>query len=308
MADLRQPVMEVISHGASQEAPDSGHEFLRFSIGRALKLDRPQQTDRKKVAFERAVEFEIVPRLVLAHQNHVRAQAQPVAVAKLDYPNEIKAFAEIVLGRSEDAAAAHIQSLRLKGVPLEAIYLKLLSPTARYLKYQWLEDERDFADVTLGLWRLQQLLREFSAAFRAENSNANGLRALLAPGPSEPHDLGYLMFGLVLLGEFFRRDGWDAWIEPAPAARELSKTLHTEWFDVVEFMVSGQKRLDELAATIKMVRKASLNQSLGVLVCGQMFVEHPELVLLVGGDMPAADPREAAKEAQSLVRAIASRE
>ena len=305
MADLRQPVMEVVSHDVTPEAPDRGHEFLRFSIGRSLQVDRKE---KRKASLERAVEFEIVPRLVLAHQNHVKAQSQAGAVSKLDYSNEIKEFAELVLGRSDDAAAAHIQSIRQTGVPLETIYLKLLSPTARYLKYQWLEDERDFADVTLGLWRLQQLLRDFSAAFRSENQKASGLRALLAPGPTEPHDLGYLMFGLVLLGEFFRRDGWDAWIEPAPAVRELSATIHNEWFDVVEFMVSGQKRLDELAATIKMVRKASLNQSLGVLVCGQMFVEHPELVLLVGGDMPAADPREAAKEAQNLVRAIASRE
>ena len=193
-------------------------------------------------------------------------------------------------------------------MPLEKIYLELLSPTARYLKYQWLEDQRDFADVTLGLWRLQQLLREFSSAFRDDRQRATGLRALLTRGPNEPHDLGYLMFGLVLLGEFFRRGGWDAWIEPGPEASELTATIQSEWFDVVEFMASGEKRLDELAATIKMVRKASLNQSLGVLVCGQAFVEHPELVLLVGGDMPAADPRDAANEAQNLVRAIAKRE
>jgi hypothetical protein len=158
------------------------------------------------------------------------------------------------------------------------------------------------------MWRLQQLLREFSAAFRAEAGPSTGLRSLLTPGPGEAHDLGYLMFGLVLLGEFFRRDGWDAWIEPAPEARALSSVIHNEWFDVVEFMVSGEKRLDELAASIKMVRKASLNRSLGVLVCGQAFVEHPELVLLVGGDMSTADPRDAAHQANSLVRAIASRE
>jgi len=303
MADLRQPVMEVASHEISSELPDSGHEFLRFSIARSLEIEK-----KNKTAFERAIEFEIVPRLVLAHQTQSRPQGPSAATAGLDYANEVKAFSDLLLGRSMDSAGAHIQSLRQQGVPLEAIYLKLLSPTARYLKYQWLEDERDFADVTLGLWRLQQLLREFSVAFRTESQRASGLRVLLAPGPSEPLDLGYLMFGLVLLGEFFRRDGWDAWIEPATEARQLAATIHTEWFDVVEFMVSGEKRLDELAATIKMVRKSSLNQSVGVLVCGQMFVEHPELVLLVGGDMPAADPRDAANQAQNLVRAIADRE
>ena len=303
MADLRQPVMEDVAHDLGQgSSANSGHEFLRFSVARALRREK------KKESFQRAVEFEIVPRLVLAHQNRARDLAQPQGARRLDYSNEVKVFADTILGRSEDAAGAHIQSLREQGMPLEKVYLNLLAPTAGYLKYQWLEDERDFADVTLGLWRLQQLLREFAAAFRADGQKATGLRALLTPGPSEPHDLGYLMFGLVMLGEFFRRDGWDAWIEPAPQARELSTVIHNEWFDVVELIVSGEKRLDELAATIKTIRKASLNQSLGVLVCGQTFVEHPELVLLVGGDMPAADPREAASQAQNLVRAIANRE
>jgi hypothetical protein len=309
MADLGQPVMRAVSHEVHSDAVDRGHEFLRISVARALRAEsRAREAEKSKAVLEHAVEFEIVPRLVLAHQTQTPKPAESAASSRTGFPQEIKAFAELVLGRSEDAAGAHIQSLRQQGVPLEAIYINLLSPTARYLKYQWLEDERDFADVTLGLWRLQQLLRQFSAEFRSQGQNASGLRALLAPGPSEPHDLGYLMFGLVMLGEFFRRGGWDAWVEPAPKAPELAETIHNEWFDVVEFMVSGQKRLDELAATIKLVRKASLNQSLGVLVCGQMFVEHPELVLLVGGDIPAADPRDAADQAQSLVRAIAQRE
>ncbi len=310
MTDLRRPVMEVFSNDFEADGREAGRELLRFSVRRAFEADAAAGST---VTLERAMEFEIVPRLVLARRNHDRAnaaQARPgvPTPARLDSPDEVKAFAELVLAPSEDAAAARVQSLLSAGVPLERIYLTLLHPAARYLKYQWLEDERDFADVTLGLWRLQQLLRTFSAAFRNEHQRASGLRALLAPGPSEPHDLGYLMFGLVLLGEFFRRDGWDAFVEPSPAFRELSDTIHNEWFDVVEFMVSGRKRLDELAATIKTIRKASLNQSVGVLVCGQLFVEHPELVLLVGGDMIAADPKDAAKDAQQLVRTIASRE
>jgi hypothetical protein len=300
MSDVRQPVMEGVHHNITPEAPDLGYEFLRVALA------RPRADDRK-LTIERAVEFEVVPRLLLAHQRKA-ANGHRAAVSALNFPNDVQGFAEMVLGRSEDAAGAHIQALREQNIPLEAIYLNLMAPAARHLKYQWLEDQRDFAEVTLGLWRLQQLLREFSAAFRAEGRQPTGLRSLLAPGPSEAHDLGYLMFGLVLLGEFFRRDGWDAWIEPAPDARALSSVIHNEWFDVVEFMVSGGKRLDELAASIKMVRKASLNRSLGVLVCGQAFVEHPELVLLVGGDMSAADPRDAAHQAQGLVRAIASRE
>jgi MerR family transcriptional regulator, light-induced transcriptional regulator len=298
MSDLRPPLMGEVAQDVSSGLPDCGHEVLRLAIARSL------ERERRRVNVKRAVEFEIVPRLLLAHPSGGSLSPS----LNLDFPNEIKGFAETVLGRSEDAAGAYIQGLHDQGVPLEAIYLKLIAPTARYLQYQWLEDERDFAEVTLAQCRLQQLLRQFSTAFRGDHPHATGLRALLAAGPGELHDLGYPVFGLVLLGEFFRRDGWDAWIEPAPKAGELSTLIHNEWFDVVEFMVSGEKRLDELASTIKAIRKASLNKSLGVLVCGQTFVEHPELVLLVGGDGPAADPRDAASQAEKLVRMIASRE
>jgi MerR family transcriptional regulator, light-induced transcriptional regulator len=298
MSDLRSRSMGEVAYDVGSGLPDCGHEVLGFSVARSLEREKGRAT------VKRAVEFEVVPRLLLAHPSGSSFGPS----LNLDFPSEITAFAETVLGCSEDAAGAHIQGLHDQGVSLETIYLKLIAPAARYLKYQWLEDERDFAEVTLALCRLQQLLRHFSTAFRGNHQQVTGLRALLTAGPSEPHDLGYPVFGLVLLGEFFRRDGWDAWIEPAPKAGELSTLIHNEWFDVVELMVSGEKRLDELAASIKAIRKASLNKSLGVLVCGQTFVEHPELVLLVGGDGPAADPRDAASQAEKLVRMIASRE
>jgi hypothetical protein len=43
------------------------------------------------------------------------------------------------------------------------------------------------------------------------------------------------------------------------------------------------------------------------MVCGQVFIEHPEFVLLVGADLTAADPRQGALKAEGLVRLMASR-
>jgi MerR family transcriptional regulator, light-induced transcriptional regulator len=302
VADAGQPEMEQVSQGVGLHSPRRGDSLLRRSVPKALQVEKP------KLSVQRTVEFEIVPRLVFAHRNkpQLMERANPAAIEPIE-PNEVGAFAELVLGTSPDAAGAHVQALVKKGVPLETIYLKLIAPAARHLKYKWLEDERDFAEVTLGLWRLQQVLREFSAAFRNKPQSATGLRALLIPGPSDPQDLGHVMFGLILLGEFFRRDGWDTWIEPKPRSRELSETIRNEWFDVVEFLADGESRLDELASSINAVRAASLNRSLGIIVCGPRFFEHPELVLLVGGDVPAADPEDGVSQAQNLVGAIASR-
>jgi hypothetical protein len=300
MADPRSTVMQEASYDISMRSRGLGDDTL-------VRPQRPAllKPDRQNLTLERAVEFEIVPRLLQAHRNGAAAELPQVGAISPGYTYEVKAFAEMVLGHDQGAASTHVQALRDKGVPLEQIYLSLLAPTALHFRQLWIDDERDFAEVTLGLWRLQQLLREFSTAFRAPAPQATGLRALLAPGPGETQDLGYLMFGLVLVGEFFRRDGWDTWIEASSTAKEFSSVIGTEWFDVVEFLVSNEKRLENVAAIIKMVRGASMNRALGVVVCGPMFVDHPELALLVGGDMSSADPRGGAPQAQDLVHKLA---
>jgi hypothetical protein len=212
------------------------------------------------------------------------------------------ALAELMLTGDTDGAGVRVDALRAHGFALEDIYLQLLAPAAAYLRRLWNADLCGFAEATLALWRLQQLLRRYSVEFRAESDRAEtGRRALLAPTPLEKHDLGHAMFYLVLISEFFRRDGWEAWIEPDPKAREFADVVRQEWFDVVEFLVSGDKQLDALASRIRMVRRESQNRSIGVMVCGQVFIEHPELVLLVGADLTATDARQGAVQAQQLV-------
>src|SRR5262245_56189452 len=132
MSDVRQAEMEGLHHDLTSERPEFGSEFLRFAVARP----RPQVELNDNPAIARAVEFEVVPRLVLAHQRKAAMSGPPSALAARNFPNDVKGFAEMVLGRSEDAAGAHIQSLREQKIPLEAIYLNLIAPAARYLKYQ----------------------------------------------------------------------------------------------------------------------------------------------------------------------------
>jgi MerR family transcriptional regulator, light-induced transcriptional regulator len=250
----------------------------------------------------RTIEAEIIPRLVMAHGNPPHQVAPSTIV---DGGNEAAAFAELVLGTESHRATELIQAYRDRGVPLETIYLELLVPTARHLRHLWMNDEWDFANITLALWRLQQLLRDFSPAFCADTSlKPAGLRALLTPAPGEKHDIGHMMFGLVLAGEFFRRDGWDTWIEPDPASAAFIETIRTQWFDVVEFFAGSEKKLDDLASNIRMVRRESSNRNIGVMVCGPAFTERPELVLLVGGDALVADFSQETLQARNVVNLL----
>jgi hypothetical protein len=300
MVDMRQAT----SPGAAGHTFDrDSAEFGGIRSGDNL-LDFPQPARASAedlVVLQRVVAFEILPRVIRAHGADP-AQAMPRLPAEERVTDEVKAFCNIVLSQNPDAALRHIEALVASGRSLETIYLDLMVPCARYLRRLWDEDVCDFAAATLALWRLQQLLRDFSTAFRSLGAEHScGLRALLAPAPGEKQELSFIMFDLALIGEFFRRDGWDAWIEPDSSSAEFATLVRTHWFDVVEFQVSGDKRLDALAASISAVRRDSPNQGLRVLVCGPAFVRHPELILVVGGDLPAADPKLGVAQARNLV-------
>jgi len=281
------------------------------AVNKRLRLSgSPNQHGPQAVAIvsslTKAIEADVIPRLVLAHRAIPAIVPVEIGVTPAE---EVARFAEMVLSQDVAAATAAVQSLRQQGKPLDAIYVDLLAPAAAHLRDLWTRDLCDFADVTLGLWRLQQVLREFSTEFRQEGEQPEtGMRALLVPAPGEKNNLSYVMFGLVMVSEFFRRDGWDAWIEPDSTANEFSSTIRSQWFDVVELLVSGEKKMDALAERIRTIRRESPNRELGVMVCGPAFVEHPELVLLVGADVMATDPRQGALQAKKAVGLLAKRD
>ena len=281
----------------------------RAGFDRAAELKKPPPLVIRGTTLShlsRTVEVEIIPRLVMVHSNTVQPNKPPPASSADDA--EISDFAELMLGASHNEAADRIRAHHDRGLSLETVYLNLLVPAARHLRHLWMNDERDFADVTLALWRMQQLLRDFSPEFCADAvAKSAGLRALLSPGPGEKHDIGHMMFGLVLAGEFFRRDGWNTWIEPDSTGTTFIDTVRTQWFDVVEFFASSDKKLDDLASNIRTVRRESSNRDIGVMVCGPAFIERPELVLMVGGDAVVSDFRQEALQARNVVNLLSDR-
>jgi len=282
------------------------------TLRRACRVDRvvldvpPPKPDRNQPAqlldLTQTIENQVIPSLIIAHARPQVLRAELAVDCRQTPTGDVAALAEDMLSGDASRGQGRIDALRLRGLPLETIYLQVVAPAAMHLRHLWNNDLCGFAEATLALWRLQQLLRHYSAEFRAESARyETGKRALIAPTPREKHDLSYAMFCLVLMSEFFRRDGWDAWIEPEPASPAFTQVVREQWFDVVEFLVSGDKQLDALAARIRMIRRESPNRSIGVMVYGQVFIEHPELVLLVGADLTATDARQGALQAQNLV-------
>jgi methanogenic corrinoid protein MtbC1 len=221
-----------------------------------------------------------------------RARAPDVVAARVS-PDDVAELVRILIERDCDAPA-FVGSICVRGVAFDDIVAGLLTPAARALQSLWAEDSCDFVGVTIGLGRLQSVLRTLAVSMRESpfRSEAEGRAAILAAVPGEQHT-----FGLDLLAETFRRAGWRVLAARRLSAARLVAAVRREAFSMIGFSIASERRLDSLVGLIRTIRRSSRNRCINVMVGGSLLIEHPEYLDLVGANATAADARDALTQA-----------
>lgn len=252
-------------------------------------------------ALHRLVEGEIIPRLLLAHRG-IDAGGVNGAAAPIDV-GTAERFALAALRQEAYGLLVEVDALIARGHSVEAVFLDILAPAARHLGELWDADACDFVDVTMALWRLQEIVHELAARTPGAAERRGGeRRALFAPLPGEQHGFGSLM-----VEEFFRRAGWTTASEPGASEADLTTLVGSRWFEIVGLTVSVAENVARLPAIIAALRAASRNPRLGVLVGGRVFIDHPDWADGCGADATALDARQAVLVAESLLDVLALR-
>lgn len=285
---------------APSDSPDNMHAWGEEAAGSpppdlfdASALSR----EARASCLARTLEHEIIPRLVQAHRVGTAQAASNDALSGSIAQDDVERFTESLVRGDEPALMATLSALRERGLSVEQLLIDLLGPAARHLGHMWCEDLCYFTDVTIGLGRLQRMMRELSPAFGTEVAHPpNGRRALLVRAPGEQHS-----FGLSMVAEFFRRAGWEVVSAGEGEDADPVTAVRREWFDVVGFSAGSESRLDWLPACIAAVRRASCHREVAVLVGGPVFTLRPQLARQVGADATAADGSEAPGLAESLL-------
>lgn len=246
------------------------------------------------------LQHELVPRLMLMHgQANIPNVAGPAAIGAPPIgPAAVGQLA--VLATEADGALARQYVARLveQGAPIESVLLNLLTPTARLLGQWWVADTMSFAQVTLGLWRLQQVLHDYSAGFRATGLwPAAGARILLSTEPGSQHT-----FGVSMLGEFFSRDGWDVHLALQSSWGELSALLSEQHFDVLGLSIGVDGAIASTASAILQLREASRVPDLMVMVGGPAALNVSDLAERCGADAMASHATTALRLANQWVQ------
>lgn len=247
------------------------------------------------------IEREIIPRLMVAHGGGA-ALALPALDDQLVEFSEVEAFAPLAMQVDADVLLLHIETILARGVAFDTVMVDLLAPAARLLGEMWEDDLCDFIDVTMGLWRLQEVVHEIAARYPPDRAHmAGGHRALFASMPGDQHS-----FGTVVIDELFRRDGWLTERVCEAQTPDLLRRVADDWFDLVGLTISCDYHIATTPSIIAALRNVSRNPQICIMVGGSIFSASPELAAEVGADGTAPDAKLALKLAGELVRERAS--
>ena len=246
----------------------------------------------------KTIEGKILPHII---EQHLESSIPEDLLAKATIDeNNILQLTTLVLQEDARVSVDFVKEIHASGTSLEDIYLLLLTPVARKLGAMWDEDESSFTDVTIGLWRIKQLMYDLSPIFQQyAEQNKTGSSIMLVPLPGSQHNLG-----LFMVSEFFAKAGWRIWGELAATEEEIIQMAANEWFDVVGLSASVREQFPQLKELIKSIKAKSKNPNVGVIIGSPVFNQFPELVDDLGADMVGMDAEDALEKATFYVERL----
>lgn len=276
---------------------------MRAPVTRRSALRRPGTSRARPagMALGGLVQGEIIPRLLMAHRSDCPHRAQWPEAAP-DCPiscEEAARFAILPLELEAAELLDEAERYLRRGVSVERLFIDLLAPAARRLGECWEEDACDFVDVTMGLWRLQEVMRELALRHMPRPAPHAVVRsALFAPMPGDQHS-----FGALMVEEVFARAGWQTEALFEPKRHEMLAVIGERAFDLVGLTVSSDCPSGQLADLIAAIRSVSRNPETRVIVGGRLLNSDPGLALAVGADGTAPDAESALALAERVVAA-----
>lgn len=292
----------VIGTGSAALRKVIGDPFSRLKRIALSDDDDGSPATLDSAAIGSIIEGEIIPRLLMAHTPEKTSPAKG-SKSEID-PFDASHFATLPLHAEAADLLDIVQAHLDKGVSVEAIYVDLLAPAARKLGELWEADECDFVDVTMGLWRLQEVMREVAHRCPPLVAAVSGERRILvAPMPGDQHS-----FGPIMVEDMFARSGWASEVLVEPSRGDLLRRMAERPFDVAALTITRDCPSSAIAQIINAMRSVAANPHMQIMIGGRVVNENTDLVSEVGADGTALDARAAVNVAEELVQNAISSE
>lgn len=270
---------------------DQGAADFGFGSGTYVRVEATDLlAEGQRHALERLVREEALPRIAA----RIRVPRSPLRSIS---PDVVATFADMLVDVSEDQCRAFVEGVVVRGdFSMETIFLDLFGPSAAALGEHWLCDDRTFAEVTVGMGRLERRLRALMPAFLAERpAGLRSERILLAPSPGEQH-----RFGLMLVEAFALREGFDVTLVESHSHDVLAR-VGSENVDLIGLSYAGESDDDRLWELIEKIDRYTCNPNILILVGGSGFVKQRNRSKSGNVHAASGDARQAVGEMRRLL-------
>ena len=185
-----------------------------------------------------------------------------------------------VLAKGAFAPEEFLHELRGYRLTVGLIVDRYVPKVARMLGELWESDGINFADVTIGIMRLQALLTEASVLAEADRSaSEHAVHALVLVPQGEQHFLGASVVACHI-----RRMGHEASISYDEDMGTLTARLMQDVPDVVMITCARRETLESAAKTVQTIRNAVSEPPL-VAIGGAFVMERDAVIDMTGADI-----------------------
>lgn len=280
------------------------------STSSAQSTERTQETapvaDLGEQQFMNMLTQEVIPRLVLLEEEATQITPMPVGSLRA----MALRLAEWAVEKDLRSCQSCITALLREGYAIDRVLLEVVQPAARHLGKRWNDDSCNFADVTLGMWNIQQVFTDLLVTFERPGPgffvpHALSPSVLFCTLPGCQHRLGVQM-----VSAFFARSGWITQLAQAPTEQALLEEIRLFGPDLVGLSVSSERDMRGAAEFISRVRSLCTDKEgrgPSVMIGGPAVTVFPELARQAGADFLAGDAPEAIQAAEKYLKKDADR-
>jgi len=188
------------------------------------------------------------------------------------------------LSGKKDAFADLLRELKRARVSAAALADIYIPEAARRMGDAWQNDQMSWLDVSVGVGRMQSLLREIGMAWVADQAGDTGHGTVLLVVPDrEQHTLG----PMVAMGQL-RRFGVSVCLRIAPSHNELRSLLAARQFDGVLISIATKDKLESVAKTVQFMKSVA-SKPLPIVVGGAVTPNVEDLAACTGADLASND-------------------
>ena len=213
---------------------------------------------------------------------------------------EISKLTNLLLDTEEGSFELAITVLKTHGASINYIVLDLIPAIARQLGKQWEDDSLSFADVSIGVNKLERVIHKLDYLFQANQLERQQNKAIFIAGfPGSQHSLGSLIFGNFLI--------FSGWQVHRPSQANIDSIVYgvsSKEVQAIAISVSTNEQLEQLPSLIDLLRQKSKNPNTIVLIGGSLYNKAPEAFGHIQAEVKAFSPEESVQKLEQHLSQI----